>query len=109
MTDQATPSRFTRRSVLLRGAGALAAATGGGTLLAACGGSSSGAQTSSKGKLEAWWWGDPPQMPAWLSAVALKFKTEKGISVSIDQQQTQSFLSNFVAAGAAHQGPDVAA
>jgi raffinose/stachyose/melibiose transport system substrate-binding protein len=114
MTEQATPNRFTRRSVLARGAGALAAASGAGTLLAACGssGSASGsgsAQASSKGTLEAWWWGDPPQMPAWLDTVAKKFKTEKGVSVSIDQQQTQSFLSNFVAAGAARQGPDVAA
>lgn len=97
---------LTRRSALVRGASGLTAVSGLGSFLAACGSSSSGGSAKS---LNAWWWGDPAAMPKWLSASAAKFKAQQGVSVDIQQQQTTSFISNFTAAGQAHQGPQVAA
>jgi raffinose/stachyose/melibiose transport system substrate-binding protein len=99
---------LTRRSVLARGLGGLSAMTGAGALLAACGSSSSGSGGNAKA-MTAWWWGDPPQMPAWLNQSVAAFKKESGIGVTVQQQQTTSFVSNFTAATAARQGPDVAA
>ena len=103
--------RFTRRSLLLKGAGG-AGALGASALLAACGSSSGSAGASSGGsskQLTAWWWGDPPTMPTWLNKVAAQFKAQTGIDITIDQQQTTALISNFTAAGAAHSGPGVAA
>jgi ABC-type glycerol-3-phosphate transport system substrate-binding protein len=105
MVEEQTTPRYTRRSVLLRGAGSVAALSGAPALLAACGGSSSGSSKS----FTAWWWGDPTQMPAWLNTVVAKFKAEKGVSITVNQQQTTSFAANFTAAAAARQGPSVAA
>jgi raffinose/stachyose/melibiose transport system substrate-binding protein len=100
---------ITRRSALARGIGSLSALSGASALLAACGSSgTSGSAANTKG-LTAWWWGDPPQMPAWLNQTVAAFKKEAGIGVSVQQQQTTSFVSNFTAATAARQGPGVAA
>lgn len=104
MAGEQRTSRYTRRRALSKAGGGVLALTAGGGFLSACGSSSGGKEDS----LTAWWWSDAAQMPSWQAAVDKKFKSKKGVGVTVVQQQLQNFVSNFTAAAAAKSGPDVA-
>src|SRR5579871_2645412 len=56
-----------------------------------------------------WWWAesDVPGADKWMrQTVALFEKAHPNIQVNLDIQGTDSLISNFQAAAAAHKGPD---
>lgn len=103
--DSVGANRYTRRTVMKRAAGGVAAFGAGSAFLAACGGGGGGAPKS----MNAWWWGDPAAMEKWLKASIVKFKAENDTDFKVAMQQTTTLNSAFAAAAAAKQGPDLAA